>query len=82
MSLLYDRYADSLFGVVSRILGDDQIAEDILQKTMLKIWNGIDGFDPSKGLLFYLDECDRPKYRPGPEAAEDISGQAKNYFGR
>ncbi len=52
MSLLYDRYADSLFGVVSRILGDDQIAEDILQKTMLKIWNGIDGFDPSKASFF------------------------------
>jgi len=52
MSLLYDRYADSLFGVVSRILGDDQIAEDILQKTMLKIWNGIDGFDSSKASFF------------------------------
>jgi RNA polymerase sigma-70 factor, ECF subfamily len=52
MSLLYDRYADSLFGVVSRIVGDDQIAEDILQKTMLKIWNGIDGFDPAKASFF------------------------------
>ena len=52
MSLLYDQYADSLFGLVSRILGDDQIAEDVLQRTMLKVWNGIDGFDPAKASFF------------------------------
>jgi len=52
MSLLYDQYADSLFGLVSRILGDDQIAEDVLQRTMLKVWNGIDGFDPVKASFF------------------------------
>ena len=52
MSLLYDHYADTLFGVVSRILGDDQIAEDVLQKTMLKIWNSIDGFDAAKASLY------------------------------
>ncbi len=52
MSLLYDHFADSLFGLVSRILDDDQLAQDVLQKTMLKIWNNIDGFDPGKGSFF------------------------------
>jgi RNA polymerase sigma-70 factor, ECF subfamily len=52
MSLLYDQYADSLFGLVSRILGDDQIAEDVLQRTMLKVWNGIEGFDQAKASFF------------------------------
>ncbi len=52
MALLYDRYADSLFGLVSRILGDDQIAEDVLQKTMLKIWSSIDGYDSTKASFF------------------------------
>ena len=52
MSLLYDHYADSLFGIVNRILEDEQIAEDVLQKTMLKVWNSIRDFDPSKASLF------------------------------
>ena len=63
MSLLYDQYADSLFGLVSRILGDDQIAEDVLQRTMLKVWNGIDGFDPAKASflsLIHISEPTRP----------------------
>jgi RNA polymerase sigma-70 factor (ECF subfamily) len=52
MSLLYDGYADTLFGVISRILGDDQMAEDVLQKTMLKIWTGIETFDSAKASFF------------------------------
>ncbi len=52
MSLLYDHYADSLFGIVNRILDDEQIAEDVLQRTMLKVWNSIRDFDPGKASLF------------------------------
>jgi RNA polymerase sigma-70 factor, ECF subfamily len=52
MSLLYDQYSDSLFGLVNRILDDQQAAEDVLQRTMLKIWNNIHGFDPAKASFF------------------------------
>ena len=52
MSLLYDQYADALFGLVKRILGDEQTAEDVLQKTMIKIWKGIDSFDPGKASFY------------------------------
>jgi RNA polymerase sigma factor (sigma-70 family) len=52
MSLLYDQYADALFGLVNRILGDEQTAEDVIQKTMLKIWKGIDSFDPAKASFY------------------------------
>jgi RNA polymerase sigma-70 factor (ECF subfamily) len=52
MSLLYDQYADALFGLVNRILGDEQTAEDVLQKTMLKIWKGIDSFDATKASFY------------------------------
>jgi len=45
MSLLYDHYADTLYGLTRRILGDDQLAEDALQKSMLKIWNSIDSYE-------------------------------------
>ena len=52
MSLLYDHYADTLFGMISRMLGDEQTAEDVLQKTMLKIWTGIESFDAAKASFF------------------------------
>lgn len=52
MSLLYDQYSDSLFGLVYGILDDQQAAEDVLQRTMLKIWNNIQGFDPTKASFF------------------------------
>jgi RNA polymerase sigma-70 factor (ECF subfamily) len=41
-----------LFGIVNRILDDAQMAEDVLQKTMLKIWKSIEGFDAGKASFF------------------------------
>ena len=52
MSLLYDHYADTLFGLVNRILGDAGTAEDVLQKTMLKIWKSIDSYDATKSSFY------------------------------
>lgn len=52
MSLLYDNYADILYGLIRRILGDDQLAEDALQKSMLKIWQSISSYEASKGSFF------------------------------
>jgi len=52
MSLLYDHYADSLYGIINRILGDDQLAEDALQKSMLKIWENIGAYDQGKASFF------------------------------
>src|SRR4030095_13212209 len=52
MTLLYDQYSDSLFGVINRIIGDDQLSEDALQKTFLKIWQNIDGYDATRSSLF------------------------------
>jgi len=52
MTLLYDQYSDSLYGVINRIIGDDQLAEDALQKTFLKIWQNIDGYDVSRSSLY------------------------------
>jgi len=52
MSLLYDHYSDSLYGIINRILGDVQLAEDALQKTFLKIWQNIEGYNEDKASLF------------------------------
>lgn len=52
MSLLYDHYADSLYGIIRRVIEDDQLAEDALQKTMLKVWQNISGYDQGRASLF------------------------------
>ncbi len=49
---LYDMYSSSLYGIIYRIVQHDEIAEDLLQETFVKIWNSIVSFDPEKGRLF------------------------------
>ncbi|WP_121810221.1 RNA polymerase sigma factor [Mucilaginibacter kameinonensis] len=49
---LYDMYAGSLLGVISRIVPESSLAEDILQELFLKIWNSFDKYDALKGRLF------------------------------
>lgn len=49
---LYDMYSTALYGVIHRIVQHDEIAEDILQETFVKIWNSCSSYDISKGRLF------------------------------
>lgn len=49
---LYDDYGGALYGVIRRIVNDDQIAEDLLQDSFVKIWQNAEKFDPSKGRLY------------------------------
>jgi RNA polymerase sigma-70 factor (ECF subfamily) len=52
MSELYDRFSGAILGVIMKIITDQATAEDVLQETMLKIWNNIGSFDTAKGRLF------------------------------
>ncbi|KHJ37805.1 ECF RNA polymerase sigma factor SigL [Pedobacter glucosidilyticus] len=49
---LYDMYSASLLGVIFKIVADREIAEDVLQETLVKIWNSIHQYDATKGRLF------------------------------
>jgi RNA polymerase sigma factor (sigma-70 family) len=49
---LYKMYSSSLMGIIIRIVKFDEIAEDVLQETFLKIWKSISLYDSSKGKLF------------------------------
>lgn len=49
---LYDAYAPTLFGVVLRIVQSEEIAEDVLQETFVKVWKHGSDYDPKKGTLF------------------------------
>ena len=49
---LYDMYSSSLYGVISRIVIDTAIAEDVLQETFVKIWHSFSNYSSEKGRLF------------------------------
>ncbi len=49
---LYDHYSGALFGVVSRVIQKEEVAEEVLQDVFLKIWDKIESYDPAKGKLF------------------------------
>ncbi len=44
---LYDRHADSVYRVAFRLLGDRGQAEDVLQETVLALWNRAETYDPT-----------------------------------
>jgi RNA polymerase sigma factor (sigma-70 family) len=52
ISILYDNYSATLYGIIFRIVLYEDIAEDILQDAFLKIWNNFAQYDSSKGRLF------------------------------
>jgi len=52
ISLLYENYADALFGVIKKIISDDDTAQDVLQESFVKIWRYAKKYDPSKAKLF------------------------------
>ncbi len=51
-SYLYKQYAGVLYGVVKKIIYDDQTAQDVLQEVFVKIWNNIEGYDAGKGRIY------------------------------
>ena len=52
VALLYDNYADSLYGVIFRILKNEAVAQDVLQDSFVKIWSKHADYNPSKSRLF------------------------------
>lgn len=52
ISLLYDHYADALYGVAIKVTKDEDLAKDVLQNAFVKIWKKADNYDPSKARLF------------------------------
>jgi RNA polymerase sigma factor (sigma-70 family) len=52
IEILYDNYSTALYGVIHRIVQSDEIAEDLLQETFVKIWKSFSMYNASKGRLF------------------------------
>ena len=52
IALLYENYGDTLFGVAHKVVKDEDLAQDELQESFIKIWKKADSYDPSKAKLF------------------------------
>ncbi|WP_242132766.1 RNA polymerase sigma factor [Aestuariivivens marinum] len=52
ITLLYNNYSDALYGVIKKIIIDDEIAQDVLQESFVKIWRYAKKYDASKAKLF------------------------------
>ena len=46
---LYDRYARRVYGLGRRVLGDEGLAEELVQETFLRVWRAAPRFDPRRG---------------------------------
>ena len=78
---LYGRYGNRLYGLGLRLLGDQGLAEELVQETFVRLWQQARRFDPARGtvstFLFAIarriavDRWRRPSSRPfEPEPTE------------
>ena len=49
---LYDHYAAGLYGIIRRMVRDNDKADDVMQDSFIKIWKKIAYYDINKGTLF------------------------------
>lgn len=52
INLLYENYADSLYGVILKITNNEELAQDALQESFVKIWKNAQKYDSKKAKLF------------------------------
>ncbi|WP_040248361.1 RNA polymerase sigma factor [Psychroserpens mesophilus] len=52
ISLLYENYSDSLYGVILKVTVNEEIAQDALQETFVKVWKNAKKYDSKKAKLF------------------------------
>ena len=52
ITLLYEYYSDALYGVILKIISDEEIAHDVLQESFVKIWKNSKKYDAGKAKLF------------------------------
>lgn len=47
----YRRHAGAVYGLASRVLGNREMSEEIVQEVFLRLWDHPDRFDPERGSL-------------------------------
>jgi RNA polymerase sigma-70 factor (ECF subfamily) len=49
LEVLYARYGGLVFALALRIVGDSELAREVLQDTFLRSWDGRERYDPGRG---------------------------------
>ncbi len=49
---LYDNYSKAIFTIIKQIIPQQEVAEDVLQESFVKVWQNIQTYDISKGRLY------------------------------
>ena len=49
LEALYDRYASTVLGVALKVIGDQGVAEDVLQETFWRVWRSAATFQSQRG---------------------------------
>jgi RNA polymerase sigma-70 factor (ECF subfamily) len=49
LAALYDRYGSLVFTVALRVVGDRELAEEVMQDAFLRCWNGAESYDRTRG---------------------------------
>ncbi len=52
LDLLYEFYSDSLYGVILQVTSNEELAQDALQETFVKVWKNSKKYDSKKAKLF------------------------------
>ena len=52
ITLIFDHYGSLLLNVIKRVIQDQMMAEEVLQKVLLKVWQNADKYNWNKGSLF------------------------------
>ena len=76
LDMLYDRYSRVVYGVALRILGQAELAEDVVQETFWRVWRRARTFQSGRGRVaawifgiahnLSVDELRRQRSRPRP----------------
>ncbi len=52
LNLLYEHYSAALFGSIIKVTNNQELAEDALQETFVKVWRYANKYDAKKAKLF------------------------------
>src|SRR5215216_4741788 len=49
LEVLYDRYASTVLGISVKVIGDQALAEDVLQETFWRVWQSAATYQSQRG---------------------------------
>jgi RNA polymerase sigma factor (sigma-70 family) len=51
-SYLYDHYSGALYNIILQIVGNSEVANDVMQEVFINVWRKVESYDSTKGRLY------------------------------